>query len=144
MLKEIHCAPTHCYITTHSDATTHAITSIEEHLRDARGGCYINANHMLSTQVVQTGKLTRMPPRSLDRNNTALLVEFGQRVRTVRRAAGLSQEALADKAGLHRTYVGHVERGESNLTLTSMVTLSEALEVDPADLVAGLRSDPVA
>ncbi len=96
---------------------------------------------MLSTYVVQKGNLAEMPPRSLDRPNTQLLIEFGNRLRAVRKTAGLSQEALADRAGLHRTYVGHVERGESNLTLTSIITLCEALEADPADLVSGLRSD---
>jgi len=40
-----------------------------------------------------------------------------------------------------RAYVGHVEQGESNLTLTSIVILCEALDAEPSDLVAGLRSD---
>jgi transcriptional regulator with XRE-family HTH domain len=72
--------------------------------------------------------------------------KFGQRVRKAREAhrdaAGrllMSQEDLADAAGLHRTYIGHVERGEVNLTLWSIVRIAAALRVDPADLVRGLK-----
>ena len=50
-------------------------------------------------------------------------------MRKYRHAAGISQEALADLAGIHRTYVGDVERGERNLSLLNMVRLSSALGV---------------
>lgn len=43
---------------------------------------------------------------------------------------GLSQEELADKCGLHRTYIGAVERGERNVTLSSLEAISSALNVD--------------
>ena len=59
---------------------------------------------------------------------------FGERVRTLREKAGLSQEALAEAAGLHRTYVGSVERGERNVSLMNIVVLSRALGVKPTDL----------
>lgn len=65
----------------------------------------------------------------------ALLREFGDRVRARRLDAGLSQEALAEQAGLHRTYVGSIERGERNVALVNIVRLARALGVDPADLV---------
>lgn len=66
--------------------------------------------------------------------------EIGRRVRRHReaRVPVLSQERLADQAGLHRTYIGHVERGEVNLTVYSLVRIAEALEVDPGELVRGL------
>ena len=51
----------------------------------------------------------------------------------------LSQEGLADVAGLHRTYIGHVERGEVNPTLWNIVRIAAALGVDPGELVAGLK-----
>ncbi|TMI98376.1 MAG: helix-turn-helix transcriptional regulator [Alphaproteobacteria bacterium] len=57
-------------------------------------------------------------------------------MRRLREAAGLSQEALADRASLHRTYVSSIERGERNLTLISIFRLAEALDVDPRELVA--------
>jgi len=51
----------------------------------------------------------------------------------------VSQERLADQAGLHRTYIGHVERGEVNLTVWNLIRIADALGVDPAELVRGLR-----
>lgn len=57
---------------------------------------------------------------------------FGRRLRELRAEAGLSQEAFADRAGLHRTYVGSVERGERNLSLDAMHALPDALQVSPA------------
>jgi len=60
---------------------------------------------------------------------------FGDRVRALRSAQGLSQEALAERAGLHRTYVGSVERGERNVSLDNIHALADALEVAAGDLV---------
>ena len=65
---------------------------------------------------------------------------FGQRVRARRYELGLSQEALAEAAGMHRTYVGSLERGERNVALLNIIRLAEALELDPADLVRGLAT----
>ena len=53
-----------------------------------------------------------------------------------RMGQGLSQEALADLAGIHRTYVGSVERGERNVALDNIHALADALGVSPALLVA--------
>jgi transcriptional regulator with XRE-family HTH domain len=66
--------------------------------------------------------------------------EFGRRVRSHRQALGLTQEGLAERAGLHWTYVGSVERGERNLSLLNVLRLAKALKIDPADLVSGLRT----
>lgn len=55
---------------------------------------------------------------------------------------GLSQMALAERIGLHFTFVSSVERGERNLSLTSLVRLAEGLEVNAGDLVDGLIPDP--
>lgn len=52
-----------------------------------------------------------------------------------RRARGLSQEAMADELGVHRTYMGGVERGERNLTLKSVERIAERLDIDPLDLL---------
>jgi transcriptional regulator with XRE-family HTH domain len=65
--------------------------------------------------------------------------EFGRRVRQRRHERGLSQEALADLASLHWTFIGQVERGRRNLTLHNILKLAAALGVDAADLVTGLE-----
>lgn len=62
------------------------------------------------------------------------LAAFGDAVRAARGREGLSQELLADRAGLHRTYVGGVERGERNLSLLNIWALADALNVEPAEL----------
>lgn len=63
---------------------------------------------------------------------------FGERIRALRAERGLSQEGLAEAAGLHRTYIGGIERGERNLALLNIVKLARALKVDAGDLVRGL------
>ena len=65
--------------------------------------------------------------------------EFGKRILNLRRVQRLSQEDLAEVAGLHRTYVGDVERGERNIALRNIVRLARALNVTPSDLLRGIR-----
>lgn len=69
---------------------------------------------------------------------SAATAEFGRRVRQQRQERGLSQEGLADLAGLHWTFVGQVERGRRNLTLHNILKLAEALRVDAGTLVSAL------
>lgn len=64
--------------------------------------------------------------------------KFGEHIRTIRKQAGWSQEELAAASGLHRTYVGAVERGERNVSLINIVQLARALRVKPADLLEGI------
>jgi transcriptional regulator with XRE-family HTH domain len=64
------------------------------------------------------------------------LIRFGERLRAMRELAGLSQEALAAKAGIHRTYLGGVERGERNISLRNIVRLAAALGVQAGELFA--------
>ena len=61
---------------------------------------------------------------------------FGARLRQLRDQRGYSQEELAERAGLHRNYVGGVERGERNVALENIVKLAKALSVSPKDLFA--------
>lgn len=62
------------------------------------------------------------------------LERFGARVRAERERLGVSQEELADRAGVHRTYLGGVERGERNIGLQNIVRIARALGVSPAAL----------
>lgn len=59
----------------------------------------------------------------------------GRFLRRHRLDLGLSQVAMAEELGCHRTYVGSIERGERNLTLQSLTDLSELLGVDPRDML---------
>jgi transcriptional regulator with XRE-family HTH domain len=63
------------------------------------------------------------------------LVAFGQRVRALRKEKGLSQEALAALADIDRSYMGHIERGEKNITLTKIYQISDALQVRASSLL---------
>ncbi len=60
---------------------------------------------------------------------------FGRNLRTIREERGISQEAFAARLGVHRTYMGGVERGERNLTLKSVERLADRAGVDPLDLL---------
>lgn len=61
---------------------------------------------------------------------------LAENVRRLRQETGLSQEELADRAGLHRTYISSVERGQRNVTLENIFNIAHALGAEPADLVA--------
>jgi transcriptional regulator with XRE-family HTH domain len=63
------------------------------------------------------------------------LVAFGLAVRTLRQKQQLSQEQLAEICGLHRTYVGSVERGERNVSLLNIHVLAGALKISTSDLL---------
>lgn len=60
--------------------------------------------------------------------------KFGAKVRKLRQAKGLSQEAFADICGLHRTYVGAIERGERNVSLENIEKIAKALGISIASL----------
>lgn len=64
----------------------------------------------------------------------AELVSFGRAVRSRRIALGLSQEELADRAGLHRNYIGGIERGERNVGIRAVYALAVGLGCGPSEL----------
>jgi transcriptional regulator with XRE-family HTH domain len=59
----------------------------------------------------------------------------GRNLRAHREAQGLSQEAFADLVGVHRTYMGGLERGERNLTLRTLERMAERIGVEPVALL---------
>ena len=87
-----------------------------------------NNTHRLWTHRLYLAMRSSMG--QLDRNR------FGRRIRQLRLAQGLTQEALADRAGLHPTYVGGVERGERNVGFDNILKLARALREHPSALFA--------
>lgn len=69
------------------------------------------------------------------REKKPALVKLGENIRLLREERGFSQEDLAFEAGLDRTYIGGVERGERNLTILSSLKIAKALKVDLSMLV---------
>ena len=80
-----------------------------------------------------------MTNRKLRKPSQELVVVLSENVRTLRRSKGLSQEQLAFISGLHRTYIGSIERGERNVTLSTLEVLSAALDVTVSELLMHSR-----
>jgi transcriptional regulator with XRE-family HTH domain len=68
-----------------------------------------------------------------------ILINFGNKLKEIRRERQLSQEKLAEESGLHRTYIGGVERGERNPTLTTLKKLADALNISLEELLKGIE-----
>jgi transcriptional regulator with XRE-family HTH domain len=75
-----------------------------------------------------------VPDRSDVEPTRRLRLAFGSRIRRHRLASGLSQERLAERAGLHRTYISSLERGQRNVSLQNIHALADALGVEPGVL----------
>lgn len=75
---------------------------------------------------------------SVKQDTDQRLVRLGEGIRTLREAAGLSQEALADAAGIDRSHMSRIERGKRNVSFLNICRISEALGTPPsALLIAG-------
>lgn len=72
--------------------------------------------------------------RNINDRDKALRI-IGNNIRLIRTRLNLSQENLAFKSGLHRTYIGAVERGEKNITILNLIKIANALEVRVQDLL---------
>ena len=64
---------------------------------------------------------------------------LGKRVRELRLKKGFSQESFADHSGLHRTYMGGIERGEHNLTIQTALTIARGLSMTVSKLLSGIE-----
>lgn len=65
-------------------------------------------------------------------------IKFGERVRSVRKGKNISQEELGFRSGLHRTYIGSVERGERNISIEAIEKIAVALNISIEALVKGI------
>lgn len=67
-------------------------------------------------------------------NDKKIIKLFGDRIRELRKAKGISQEELAHHANLHRTYIGMIERGEKNISIINIEKIAQALEINISEL----------
>ena len=67
-------------------------------------------------------------------DGTSTRKQFGKRLRKLRKEMGLSQEELGFRAGLHRTYIGSIERAEQNISVDNIHKLAKALKIPPDEL----------
>lgn len=67
-------------------------------------------------------------------NNENINILFGKRIKECRTNLGISQEELGYMTGLHRTYIGHIERAEKNITLKNIEKIAKSLNIDIKDL----------
>lgn len=65
--------------------------------------------------------------------------QFGERVKELRKKAGLSQEELSFRSGIHRTYIGSVERGEQNVSVDNIYKIAKALNVSLKDFFSTFK-----
>jgi transcriptional regulator with XRE-family HTH domain len=68
-----------------------------------------------------------------------LLKALGQRIRELRLKQGYSQESFADRCGVHRTFMGTVERGESNLSFSNLAKIADALGLTLSETLSGVE-----
>jgi transcriptional regulator with XRE-family HTH domain len=73
--------------------------------------------------------------------NKFLLIEFGDRIRQLRNQEKLSQEQLSFKTGFHRTYIGMIERGERNISLTNMAVFAKVFDLTLDQLLKFKNAD---
>lgn len=76
-----------------------------------------------------------MAKRSISQSGNPNLLALGRAIRAERKRLGIAQEALALEAGLDRSYLGGIERGEHNLTIINIIKISKALNIRASELM---------
>jgi len=76
-------------------------------------------------------------------NTEDIQTSLGRAIRSKRHALGVSQEALADMVGIHRTYIGSVERGERNISLQNLFRIASVLGITVSKLLAIAERDAI-
>lgn len=92
------------------------------------------ANYSMLITKVSISNFVTKKSNSYIMDKEPILLAFGQRVQELRKEHNLSQEQLADLAGVHRTYIGMIERAEKNITLCNIEKIAKALKVDIKNL----------
>lgn len=77
-------------------------------------------------------------PRAISKADPKRIL--GDNLRRIRHEAGISQEELADRANLHRTYISSIERGERNVSVENIFAIAQALDVPPAELLEDISA----
>ena len=98
----------------------------------------INANYSMLMHTIISDNFVKASKHSKNNHimKADVLVRFGQNVQRIRKGCDLSQEELAERAGLHRTYIGMIERAEKNITLCNIEKIAKALNVDILSLLS--------
>jgi len=90
-----------------------------------------NVNRGIEKEQVMASKKT---PTTLRQPSPKLMQALSDKIRSRRKEIKLSQEGLAERCDLHRTYIGSVERGERNVTLSTLEVIAKALKLEIRDL----------
>jgi Helix-turn-helix. len=77
----------------------------------------------------------------LDSMSSEQLKKFGRQVRELRLSRAMTQEGLAERSGLHPTYIGGIERGERNIGLLNLLRLAKSLSVPPSHLISSFDAE---
>lgn len=104
---------------------------------------YNHLNHLVFYKEQSYSKfIMRKNPETdieiTEKEREAIRLAFGELVRKYRHKLGIPQDELAFRSGLHRSYIGSVERGERNLSLENIFLLAKALKCSPKDLIPPL------
>lgn len=73
--------------------------------------------------------------------NYLLTKRLGERIRTLRQQKGISQEELADRSSIHRSHLGQIERGESDSSMSTLLRLSQGLNLSVSTIIKGVEDE---